>query len=769
MKPFKLLAAAVWILVWPTHEAEAQWVNVSGPSAVSALLVTPNGAAGTNLFAGTGNTNGYGGVFLSTDNGMSWTAVNAGLPGLPTGTYTAVLALAARGRNLFAGTGNTNGYGGVFLSTDNGMSWTAVNTGLTQHGSTPSVRALAVSGSNLFAGTYGGGVFLSTNNGTSWTAVNTGLTNTYVRALAVSPAGGGTGGTNLFAGTYGGGVFLSTNNGASWTPVNAGLTNTDVLALAVSGTNLFAGTSNGVFLSTDNGTSWAAVNSGLTYTSILCLAISGTNLFAGTYGGVFLSTNNGTSWTAVNAGLTNTDVLALAVSGTNLFAGTWWPGGVFRSTDNGASWTAMSTNLGGTPVNSLVEVPDEKGGANLFAGSGRGVFRSSDNGASWTRSGLDNQSVTCFAVSGTNLFAGTSGEGVFRSSDNGTTWSTANKGLEYSSGYFGTVYALAVCRNAKGGTNLFAGTNVWHGLFLSTNNGTSWTEASSGIPYGAVISLAISPAADATGGAYLFAGTSGGGVYRSTDNGTSWVAVNTGFKFAGAYGPVVNALAVCPDGTGGTNLFAATTRGVFLSTDNGTSWTGVNAGLTDWYGTPLWANALAACPNGRGGMNLFAGVDGGYGVFLSTNNGASWTEVNTGLLNRWVFAVAVSRGNLFAGTSMTDSYSHAGGVWRRPLSEMITAVKEAYAPLPEGYCLHQNYPNPFNPSTTIRFSLPKSGYVTLKVYDILGREVETLLSGERTAGAYAVEWTPNNLASGVYLYRIQAGAFSDVKRLVLLK
>jgi hypothetical protein len=96
--------------------------------------------------------------------------------------------------------------------------------------------SLAANGSNLFAGTEHGGVFRSSNNGTSWTAVNTGLTNTIVRSFAVS-------GSNLFAGTHGGGVFLSTNNGTSWTAVNTGLSNfTTVYALAVSGSNLFAGT-----------------------------------------------------------------------------------------------------------------------------------------------------------------------------------------------------------------------------------------------------------------------------------------------------------------------------------------------------------------------------------------------------------------------------------------------------------------------------------------------------------------------------------------------
>ncbi len=147
------------------------------------------------------------------------------------GPYGGVVRVfAVSGSNLFAGTEGS----GVFLSTDNGTSWTGVNTGLTSN----IVQALAVSGPNIFAGTRGGGVCRSTDNGTSWTKVNTGLTNTYVWALAVS-------GPNLFAGTWGGGVFLSTDNGASWTEVNGGLTNRNVLALAVSGSHLFAGTLGG--------------------------------------------------------------------------------------------------------------------------------------------------------------------------------------------------------------------------------------------------------------------------------------------------------------------------------------------------------------------------------------------------------------------------------------------------------------------------------------------------------------------------------------------
>jgi len=286
----------VFCIFTTTIPLHAQWSQTNGPygSDISCFAVS-----GADLFAGTYG----GGVFLSTNNGTSWTAVSTGL------TNTGVYALAVSGSNLFAGTSG----GGVFLSTNNGTSWTAVNTGLIN----TNVFTLAVSGTNLFAGTFDGGVFISTDNGSNWNAANTGLTDTYVCVLAVR-------GSNLFVGTWGGGIFLSTDNGTNWTEVNTGLTNTNVWSLAFSGTNLFAGTyGGGVFLSTNNGTSWTEVNTGLTNTKVNALAVSGSNLFAGTYGGgVFLSTNNGTSWTAVNTGLTNTDVRALTISGMNLFVGT---------------------------------------------------------------------------------------------------------------------------------------------------------------------------------------------------------------------------------------------------------------------------------------------------------------------------------------------------------------------------------------------------------------------------------------------------------------
>jgi hypothetical protein len=89
--------------------------------------------------------------------------------------------------------------------------------------------------------------------------------------------------------------------------------------------------------------------------------------------------------------------------------------------------------------------------------------------------------------------------------------------------------------------------------------------------------------------------------------------------------------------------------------------------------------------------------------------------------------------------------------------------------IPETYALSQNYPNPFNPTTKINFAIPKQGLVTLKVYDVLGREVANLVNEVKTAGNYIVDFDASNLSSGVYFYSIKVNGFTDVKRMMLIK
>jgi hypothetical protein len=88
---------------------------------------------------------------------------------------------------------------------------------------------------------------------------------------------------------------------------------------------------------------------------------------------------------------------------------------------------------------------------------------------------------------------------------------------------------------------------------------------------------------------------------------------------------------------------------------------------------------------------------------------------------------------------------------------------------PTVYALKQNYPNPFNPSTTVSYDLPVAGHVSLRVYDVLGREVATLANTDQSAGRYTATFDASFLTSGVYYYRFTASDFTDVKKLVLVK
>jgi hypothetical protein len=108
------------------------------------------------------------------------------------------------------------------------------------------------------------------------------------------------------------------------------------------------------------------------------------------------------------------------------------------------------------------------------------------------------------------------------------------------------------------------------------------------------------------------------------------------------------------------------------------------------------------------------------------------------------------------------------------IREFVTSVEKVSDEIPKSFALEQNYPNPFNPSTTIEFSLPRSDYVTLKIYDVLGREVATLVNEWKEAGIYSITFDTRNssfdiLSSGVYYYRLQTSQFVEIKKLVLLR
>lgn len=384
----------------------------------------------------------------------------------------------------------------------------------------------------------------------------------------------------------------------------------------------------------------------------------------------------------------------------------------------------------------------------VFAAANQGttMLRSSDHGTTWdtVNTGLTNSpgftDVVCFAASGTNIFAGTYGAGVFLSTTNGATWVAVDSALTVPYPNFLTISSQ----------NLLAGTN--RGLYLSTNNGATWA-----VPDSSLRERAIGP--------FLLSGTtvlagSDSGAFASTDNGKHWRESDSGI-------PIDTLSYIGPFTIVSTTIFASVGSfanqhgwGIYASTNNGATWNSIGkSGLPD---SATSVGTLAAS-----GTNLFADVEGK--IYLSADLGAKWNAVtSTGFSNSlFVQDLAVDSEYLYAITQEIGNWDN-WGIWRRPLSQ-ITSVKNGAQSLPWNFVLAQNYPNPFNPSTVISYQLPSNVRVSLEVFDVLGRLVETLVNTRQSAGPHSVVFNAANLPSGVYLYRLEAGTYHDTKTLLLLK
>lgn len=401
--------------------------------------------------------------------------------------------------------------------------------------------------------------------------------------------------------------------------------------------------------------------------------------------------------------------------------------GSYSGFNMNAVWVQLS---GGIPT--AIHYSLTADGKNIYAGNNSSsaprLFRSTDNGNTWAAvTGIPSTGLV-WALSnlGGTLFAGTWGSGLYRSTNGGTIWTRADSGMSHND-------PRGFTRNSS---HIF--TCTWSGgVYRSTNNGNHWTSASSGITGGGLWPIHAL-------GNYIFVGAQSGGVFRSSDNGTSWQAVNSGLTY-----PVAYALASV-----GTDLFVGTGgAGVFRSTNYGNTWAAVNNGMP----ANLTVYALIAI-----NTILVAGTSN-QGVFVSTDRGGSWSAINNGLTNQSVFSLGMNSQYLFAGTSST--------VFRREHSPSIVSVRPLWEQ-PATFILKQNYPNPFNPSTRIPFSVQFPGFTSLKVYDVLGREVATLVNENLQPGTYEVVFDASRhvgMPSGVYFYRLTVGNLTVTKRMGLIK
>jgi len=369
------------------------------------------------------------------------------------------------------------------------------------------------------------------------------------------------------------------------------------------------------------------------------------------------------------------------------------------------------------------------------------------------------------------VFVSVYGGGVYKSTNFGDNWISLNTGLNTLQVSAVEMLPL-VLAGTDSGVYARVGENLWghlstvgmantHVRFLTLtldvpsprlNVGTpggifrqlanlDWESANNGLS-GAALDVRSISAYRSAPLSYGITGT-GGGIYMTFDNYASWQRKSNGLTGRSLLiNKVLN--------LGSPAAIAATDSGLFATTDVGENWFAVipsvkflTTGSANYPGT---------------GFGIYVFGDRGF----VTTNLSSWFEISLAGTNGGpVLDFATTLNYIFVTTS-------SGGVFRRALSG-ITGANEAVTNRPHGLGLLQNYPNPFNPTTEISYSVFRGSYVSLIIYDMLGREVANLIHESKQPGEYSATWKADGEPSGVYFYRLIAGDNVTTKKMVLMR
>ncbi len=325
----------------------------------------------------------------------------------------------------------------------------------------------------------------------------------------------------------------------------------------------------------------------------------------------------------------------------------------------------------------------------------------------------------------------------YYSTDNGTNWNT----IEYYLLNNRTVNAIGSHPNGT----VFLGTN--YGLVKTTDRGKTWAGVE-GFEQ-PVNSLATLPNGD------MLAGTAGW-IYKSTDGGNTWIA-----KTTGTLATLKRKITYDSMGT----IYACSAYDFYRSDNGGESWISLKNGfpLLNQYTTSSFSVAISK----DNVLYLSTGVSGNY-FLVSSDKGTTWNEeMAAQAMSAW----------------QESDFNNAGILYGRPLYNHLVAgtpnpVSVENKPgVPSSYELFQNYPNPFNPSTTIKYSIPQFEknntlslqIVSIKIYDVLGREVSTLVDEYQSPGIYTKTFNGTDQPSGIYFCRLTTGGFSQTRKMVLLR
>jgi len=745
----------------------------------------------------------------------------------------------------------------------------------------------------IFAGCANGGIWKSTNFCQSWTSVFDNQNTSSIGALAINPTSPniiycGTGEANSLRSYYPGtGVYKSTNSGLNWTYIGLQNTfsigniainpsNTNELYVAAVGSLRHNNTERGIYKSTDAGNTWIQTLYVADSVGAIDVVINPSNpskVYAAMwertrrenyvkYGGpksaLYVSTNSGLNWNVVNGGFpSNTSTLgriSLDISVSNpqilyaLLANTsGYTAGIYKTVDGGLNWSLTNSSVAGTSnyawFNRICKV-NPTNPNHLFCG-GLNMEVSSDGGTSFSSPyswiHVDHHAV-CFAPSNSNYIVigndggidystngGTSfsespalpvtqfyagdisyqnpnimiggaqdnspnlttgsvtnwsnvytGDGFYclidyqnpsivyasyqnggfgRSNDGGYNYSSATSGLDLSYSNWSTPFVM----DKNNPQILYCGTYKIH---KTTNGMQSWSSISPDLAKTHVVNLGTITTLDVSKSNpnVIYTGTDDANVWVTTNGGANWNLINTGLP-----NRWVTRVTIHPDSA---NICYVTLSGykvdstgahIFRTTNYGNNWIAINGNLPD---API--NDVIVDPNNT--SNLYIGTD--YGVMATSNLGQSWSILDGGLPTN----VPVHDLTLHNPTRKLVAWTHGRSAYYFYLSP-IQGIN-TQSSISEKYKLYQNYPNPFNPSTTIRYQISNSvngklkmenSIVVLKIYNLLGKEIATLVNEKQRAGTYEVLFNTENLPSGIYFYQINIENFSESKKMILLK
>lgn len=344
------------------------------------------------------------------------------------------------------------------------------------------------------------------------------------------------------------------------------------------------------------------------------------------------------------------------------------------------------------------------------------IYKSNNGGKNWTRINNDMNVgwIWSLILHNGTLCAATE-KGVYKYS--GTTWTlTSLKDID--------VRALA-----SSGTTLYAGT--WgKGVYCSNDNGNTWSEINTDLTTTAIQSMTVGSNGD------VFAGSAGGGLFKLFKGESKWYHYDVGNN-------IVSSLSATKEGV----LASTYGGGLYRSIDNGSNWEKTNLDQPYIY-------SIIADKNNKAYVSSYTS-----GVFASKDNGSDWKPLGMGGVGVSSLVTSSSAEDVYAGTKDGKIYK---------ITFKATDV-ESDNNIPAEFRLAQNYPNPFNPTTTIEFALPISGKYSLKIYNILGQEVTTLVNKDLTAGMHKIKFDAGKYASGVYIYQLSGSNVTLTKKMLLIK